>query len=101
MDVGVIGVFIPILGILTGLTLGGLSIWTQHKRKIAQLEIQARKEAGAYIDTKANTRIAELEDRMRVLERIVTDKGYDLAHQIEALREDRALEEFKRDRDKV
>ena len=31
--------------------------------------------------------IAKFEDRMRVVERIVTDKGYDVAHQIEALRE--------------
>jgi hypothetical protein len=30
--------------------------------------------------------VARFEDRMRVVERIVTDKGYDVAHQIEALR---------------
>ena len=30
-------------------------------------------------------------ERTKVLERIVTDKGYDLSTQIEALREDRAL----------
>ena len=34
----------------------------------------------------------ELEDRVRVLERIVTDSGYTLASQIEALREDRRIE---------
>jgi hypothetical protein len=33
----------------------------------------------------------ELEDRVRVLERIVTDKGYDVATQIEALRDQRRL----------
>jgi hypothetical protein len=35
---------------------------------------------------------AELEDRVRVLERIVTDKGYDVASQIEALRDARKVE---------
>ncbi|HYD25999.1 MAG TPA: hypothetical protein VEB68_14525, partial [Croceibacterium sp.] len=34
----------------------------------------------------------ELEDRVRVLERIVTDKGYDVATQIEALRDARRIE---------
>ena len=34
-----------------------------------------------------------LEDRVRVLERIVTDKGYDVATQIEALRDQRSVEE--------
>ena len=29
---------------------------------------------------------------MRVLERIVTDKGYDVAHQIEALRDARSVD---------
>ena len=33
-----------------------------------------------------------LEDRVRVLERIVTDKGYDVATQIEALRDARRTE---------
>ena len=34
----------------------------------------------------------ELEDRVRVLERIVTDGGYDLASKIEALRDERPLD---------
>ena len=40
----------------------------------------------------------ELEDRVRVLERIVTDKGYDVATQIEALRDQRRVEELLEDR---
>jgi hypothetical protein len=39
----------------------------------------------------------ELEERVRVLERIVTDKGYDVAAQIEALRDTRAVEDYRRD----
>jgi hypothetical protein len=36
--------------------------------------------------------VARLEQRVRVLERIVTDSGYTLASQIEALRDDRHVE---------
>src|SRR5690606_36082309 len=34
-------------------------------------------------------RVEASEDRIAVLERIVTDRGYDIAHQIEALRDQR------------
>ena len=37
-------------------------------------------------------RIAEMEDRIRVLERIVTDGGFNVASQIEALRDSRTIE---------
>jgi hypothetical protein len=37
-------------------------------------------------------RLESFEDRMIVLEQIVTDKGYGVAHQIEALRDDRKVE---------
>ena len=32
-------------------------------------------------------RLAHFEDRVVVLEKIVTDRGFDIAHQIEALRD--------------
>lgn len=37
---------------------------------------------------------AEIEDRLRVLEKIVTDRGFDVAHQIEALRDMRRADEL-------
>jgi hypothetical protein len=40
-----------------------------------------------------SSRVQELEDRVRVLERIVTDGGYDVATQIEALRDTRRVED--------
>lgn len=43
----------------------------------------------AEINARLTDRLETVEDRVKVLERIVTDKGYDLAHQIEALRGDR------------
>lgn len=58
-------------------------VWTKHQRKMA--ELQMRMGADEARDSEA---LARLEERVRVLERIVTDRGTDLAAQIEALRED-------------
>ena len=62
------------------------------KFKERQLEIEAdRSTAGT---AGAGELIARLENRVRVLERIATDRGPDVAAQIEALRDDRALAEM-------
>jgi len=68
--------------------LGGFAIWTRHNRKIAELQVQATAEKAAQYASHS----AELEDRVRVLERIVTDRGYDIATQIEALRDARKVD---------
>lgn len=86
MDPASIGVFIPILAIVMGISLGFFGVWTQHKQKLAKLQVEAAKAAGADAGE-----ITELQERVRVLERIVTDGGYDLANQIEALRDQRSL----------
>ncbi len=67
--------------------LGGFVIWTRHQRQLA--EAQA---ALPQVDERQVAYFHELEDRIRVLERIVTDKGYDVASQIEALRDARTIE---------
>lgn len=67
--------------------LGGFVIWTRHQRQLA--EAQA---ALPQVDERQAAYARELEDRIRVLERIVTDKGYDVASQIEALRDARQIE---------
>ena len=46
-------------------------------------------------------RLEGFEDRMIVLEQIVTDKGYGVAHQIEALRDDRKVEALPDKREKL
>ena len=66
----------------------GLAIWTRHQRRMAELQVQATAEKAAQYAS--HTR--ELEERVRVLERIVTDGGYDTALQIEALRDQRETE---------
>lgn len=83
------GVMIPILGI----SLGFFAVWTQHQQKMIKLRIQeltAAKDAHAAAPEEARE-IRQLQERVRVLERIVTDGGYDLAHKIEALRDERAV----------
>lgn len=63
-------------------------VWTKHQRKLAELQMQNTAERAA-LNATNNT---VLEDRVRVLERIVTDKGYDVATQIEALRDARKID---------
>jgi hypothetical protein len=82
MSTAEIGAFIPIVAMLVPIT----AIWAKHKRHIA--EIQARNGAGQNSEAQGQLlrKTAELEERVRVLERIVTDGNYTLASQIEALR---------------
>ena len=84
---GYLALMIPILGI----SLGFFGVWTHHQQKMIRLRIQelnAAKDAGAVAPEQARE-VKALRDRVRVLERIVTDGGYDLAHKIEALRDER------------
>ena len=83
------GDYIWILIPLAPFIIGGFAIWTKHQQKLAELQFQATAEKAAQYA--ANNQ--ELEDRVRVLERIVTDGGYDVATQIEALRDQRRVED--------
>ncbi len=78
---GELGVLIPIMIFAIPL----LSMWTKHKKEMAQLQMQGTNEEAA--DRASHTQ--ELEERVRVLERIITDRGFDVATQIEALRDAR------------
>ena len=57
-------------------------VWTKHQRKMAEMQIRMGADETAYRES-----LFRLEERVRVLERIATDRGPDLAAQIEALRE--------------
>jgi hypothetical protein len=92
MEPGQIGALIPIIA----LSIPIVAIWTRHRQKIAEMEIQATAERAAQYAASNK----ELEDRVRVLERIVTDKGYDVATQIEALRDARKVEALIDSREK-
>ena len=84
-----LGVLIPILGVLCGLVaiIGRLWVHPWLKFKQRQLELTGAQTAEKAAQYAAHTE--RLEQRVRVLERIVTDKGIDLADQIERLRDDR------------
>lgn len=86
-----LGIMIPILGICCGLLaiFGGVFVkpWLAFKQR--QLEIEASMVAEKAAQYAAQTE--RLEQRVRVLERILTDRGHDLAHEIELLRDERPL----------
>lgn len=68
-------------------------IWLSNQRKLEEKRVAASAARGPSEDETRNAgRIEELEDRVRILERIVTDGGYDLARKIEALRDERPLD---------
>ena len=81
---GELALLIPLAPFL----LGGFAIWTRHQSKMHEAQIRATAENAAQYASHTS----ELEERVRVLERIVTDKGYDVATQIEALRDARRTE---------
>ena len=78
---------IPILGISCGLLaiIGGVFVKPWIKYKQEQLKVQTQMTAEKAAQYAAHTEL--LEQRVRVLERIVTDKGMDVSQQIEQLRD--------------
>ncbi|WP_445193217.1 hypothetical protein ACT009_04775 [Sphingomonas sp. Tas61C01] len=79
---------IPILGISCGLLaiFGGVFVkpWFAYQQR--RLEIEATMVAEKAAQYAAHTQ--QLEQRVRVLERIATDRGADLAHEIDQLRDE-------------
>jgi hypothetical protein len=78
---------IPILGISCGLLaiLGGVFVKPWFKLKERQMEIESQLVAEKAAQYAAQTE--RLEQRVRVLERIVTDRGIAVADEIEQLRD--------------
>ena len=79
----IVALMIPIVAILARTA----TRWMKLKEK--QLEQQSTMTAEKAAQYAAHTE--RLEARVRVLERIATDKGVDLSAEIEALRDDRPL----------
>jgi hypothetical protein len=88
------GDLIPIVAIIMGCGIPITALWTKHRKEVLQMQMQATAEKAAQYAASNK----ELEDRVRVLERIVTDGGYDVATQIEALRDQRRVEDKLEDR---
>ena len=86
---GELAILIPILGV----SIPIIAIWTSHQRKMAEMRIGATAEETAERAAQYASKVQQLEDRVRVLERIVTDSGYNVATQIEALRDTKSVED--------
>lgn len=84
-----LGVLIPIMGIVMGVSIPITAIKLRHKERIEQMRLAAATSGNRDSGTndRQAARIEELEDRMAVLERIITDSGVSVAAQIEALRD--------------
>jgi hypothetical protein len=91
-----IWIFIP----LFALSIPIIGLWTKHRQKIVEMQVNATASLSAEKAAQYASHSRELEERVRVLERIVTDKGYDVASQIEALRDSRKVEALLDSREK-
>ncbi len=83
-----LGLLVPLFGILVGFTavVGGVFVkpWIAYRQR--RLELEATMVAEKAAQYAAQTE--RLEQRVRVLERIVTDKGIAVADEIEMLRDE-------------
>ena len=87
----VIAFFMIVVGIPVIMGVGGdmFKRWLKHKEAMAKaLNAQTAEKAAQYA---AHTE--RLEQRVRVIERIVTDKGIDLSDEIEKLRDMPAVDQ--------
>jgi hypothetical protein len=95
-----LGFLIPIMGIIMGVSIPITAIKLRHKERIEQMRLAAA-QSGSGQDARQAARIEELEDRMAVLERIITDSGVSVAAQIEALRDTSSIEDLTRERSRA
>ena len=89
MPTSVLLFFVIVVGIPVAFGIGNdmFKRWLKHKEKMAEaLTAQTAEKAAQYA-----AHAERLEQRVRVLERIATDKGLDLADEIERLRDDRPV----------
>ena len=95
MDPAVMGPLIGLVVVVMIFSIPLLAIWTKHRKDVMHLQANLTAEKAAQYATSNKA----LEDRVAVLERIVTDRGYDVATQIEALRDQRRVEQTLEDRE--
>jgi len=88
MEPGQLALLIPIIGVMIPI----VAIWAKHQQKMAEIQSETTADATAEKAAQYAAQVQKLEDRVQVLERIVTDRGYDVATQIEALRDTREVE---------
>ena len=82
-----IGFFMIVVGlpVIGGIGFATFERWLKHKEKMVRaLNAQTAEKAAQYA-----AHVERLEQRVRVLERIATDKGALVAEEIDLLRDDR------------
>jgi hypothetical protein len=82
-----LGVLIPILGVLCGLVAIIGRVWLHPYLKFKQQQLERQSELTAEKSAQYAAHTERLEQRVRVLERIVTDKGIVVADEIDRLRD--------------
>lgn len=92
------GELIPIIAIIFGCTIPMVAIWAKHKEKVAQMQISTTAEHTAERAAQYASQVQRLEDRVQVLERIVSDGKQDLALQIESLRDLQEIDDLTADK---
>ena len=98
MDPSAIWLFFPMMG----MSIPIFAIWTKHRQKIEEMRLNTgtrRVDDGRLV--RHESQIEMLQDRVKVLERIITDRGLNVAAQIEALRDGNEIEELTNQRSKV
>lgn len=93
MLIPIIALMIPIIAIASAMFRNWLKF--KEKQMVVQTELTAEKSAQYAAHTE------RLEQRVRVLERIITDKGFDTAAQIEALRDIQTVAPVRTESDKL
>ncbi len=83
--IGLIAVAAPFLMVV-------MIVWIGSQKKLEEKRIEATASQSAEKAVQYATQIEQLNERVQVLERIVTDRGYNVAAQIEALRDVRSVE---------
>ena len=86
MAVEYIAMMIPFAGI--GVAI--FAIWTHHRQKMFDKQVVMSAEKAAQYAASNQ----KLEQRVQVLERIVTDKGFDVSVQIDDLRDNSDIKEL-------
>ena len=82
--------YIALMIPFAGIGIAFFAIWTSHQQKMVDKQSMISAEKAAQYA--ANNQ--QLEQRVRVLERIITDKGFDVSMQIDDLRDDSSTKEL-------
>jgi hypothetical protein len=88
-DASTIWVLIPIAAIFAGVF--------KHSIRVKEKELDRARDRESDSERRHTVETRQLEERLRVLERIVTDKGMDVSLEIEKLRDKPAVRDMRAD----